>query len=234
MPYKFNASRRHKFDKKKYRVTNWPDYNESLRRRGDVTMWIDESVVDLWAAPASSSRGRPATFSDYSIEICLQVRVVFGLALRQTQGFVRCLLGLMKLDLPTPDFSTLSRRAGGLQLRKPAVKSRTEPRHLVLDSTGVKIYGEGEWLQNKHKTKPTRRSWRKLHLGMDLNTGEIVCSDLAYENVGDPTILPELLDQVEGHVDKMELMTVSQHEGFLRHVMAMALRLSFHHPKQQF
>ncbi len=108
----------------------------------------------------------------------------------------------MKFELPVPDFSTLSRRACGLQLAGPAAKSRTEPRHLVLDSTGVKIYGEGEWLRNKHKTKPTRRSWRKLHLGMDLNTGEIVCSDLTFENVGDPTVLPELLDQVEGNVDK--------------------------------
>ncbi len=113
MAHKFNASRRHKFDPKKYSVTNWTDYNESLRRRGDVTMWIDESVVDLWAA-----LDRRAFLTMPLRYVCRWV-AVFGLALRQRQGFVRSLLGLMKFDLAAPDFSTLSRRAGSLQLTKP-------------------------------------------------------------------------------------------------------------------
>ncbi|SDR48737.1 IS5 family transposase [Pseudovibrio sp. Tun.PSC04-5.I4] len=201
MPHKFNASRRHKLDKKKYRVTNWRDYNESLRNRGDLTIWVSREIGKEWSAPRRTSRGGQRKYSDLAIEMCLTLRSVYFLALLQSQGFMRSVVRLMQVDLSVPDFSTLSRRAGGLQITKPA-KARTEPTHLVVDSTGVKIYGEGEWFQNKHKTKATRRSWRKLHLGMDLNTGEIVCSDLTYENVGDPTVLPDLLDQVDGLVNR--------------------------------
>ncbi|SDR45427.1 IS5 family transposase [Pseudovibrio sp. Tun.PSC04-5.I4] len=201
MPHKFHASRRHKFDKKKYRVTNWRDYNESLRNRGDLTIWVSREIGKEWSAQRRTTRGGQRKYSDLAIEVCLTLRSVYALALRQSQGFMRSVVRLMQVDLSVPDFSTLSRRAGGLQITKPA-KARTETVHLVVDSTGVKIYGEGEWLQNKHKTKAMRRSWRKLHLGMDLNTGEIVCSDLTYENVGDPTVLPDLLDQVDGPVNK--------------------------------
>ena len=101
-----------------------------------------------------------------------------------------------------PDFSTLSRRGLGLRLpAKPRV-DRTEPIHLTMDSTGLKIFGEGEWLQVKHETKAKRKSWRKLHLGLDLTTGEIICSDLTLDHVGDSTALPGLLDQFDGPVSR--------------------------------
>ncbi|WP_159436494.1 transposase [Pseudovibrio sp. Tun.PSC04-5.I4] len=118
MPFKANADRQHKFVKAKYKVTNWREYNESLRRRGDITVWVEDSVATTWFAPAANRRGRPARFSELAIQTCLQIRAVFCLALRQTQGFVRSVFHLMELVLPVPDFSTLSRRASGLKLSK--------------------------------------------------------------------------------------------------------------------
>ncbi|SDQ73593.1 IS5 family transposase [Pseudovibrio sp. Tun.PSC04-5.I4] len=200
MPFKANADRRHKFTKAKYKVTNWPEYNESLRRRGDVTDWIEERVAKTWFAPENQWRGRPAEFSELAIETCLEVRVVFGLALRQTQGFVRSVFYLMELVLPVPDFTTLSRRADGLKLLNPKPRTNSEPVTLVIDSAGVKIFGAGEWQETKHGTRIKRRTWRKLHLSLDLNTGEIVCSELTEDTVADPTAVPDLLDQIQNTV----------------------------------
>ncbi len=167
-----------------------------------MTIWVSDDVAHQWAADRRATRGGQAKYSSFAIETCLTVWVVFGLALRQTQGFMRSLLGLMKLDLAVPDFSTLSRRAAKLEFEQLKQQASSEPIQLVVDSTGLKIFGAGEWQENKHGTAVKRRSWRKLHLGMDLNTGEIVCSELTEESVGDPTILPDLLDQVEGPVSR--------------------------------
>jgi len=203
MPHKFNSDRRDKIAKQKFQVTNWPAYNESLRQRGDLTVWVSDEALCLWVAPRRTSRGGQPKYSDLAITLCLTLRVVYGLALRQTQGLMRSVAALMGFDIAVPDFSTLSRRSNGLAL--PSTKSRTKtssPIHLVVDSTGLKIFGEGEWLENKHKTKPKRKGWRKLHLGLDLVSGEIVCSDLTTDDVGDPTALPGLLDQIGGAPNK--------------------------------
>jgi hypothetical protein len=201
MPHKFNADRRDKIPKQKYRVTNWSNYNESLRRRGDLTVWVSEEALGLWSAPRRTTRGGQRRYSDLAIELCLTLGVVFRQPLRQTQGLMRSIAGLQGVQIAVPDFSTLSRRGNGLILQtRPRVDSHTAI-HLVVDSIGLKIFGEGEWLEEKHKTKRRRRSWRKLHLGLDLVSGEIVCSDLTKDDVGDPTALPDLLDQVDGPVD---------------------------------
>ncbi|KZL04526.1 Transposase DDE domain protein [Pseudovibrio axinellae] len=115
---------------------------------------------------------------------------------------MRSLLRLMKLDLAAPDFSTLSRRAGKLEFEQLKQQAKSEPVHLVVDSTGLKVFGAGEWQENEHGTAVKRLSWRKLHLGMNLDTSEIVCSELTEESVGDPTLLPDLLDQIEGPVSR--------------------------------
>ena len=128
--------------------------------------------------------------------------MVYKQPLRQTEGFVRSLVKLMGVDICVPDFSTFSRRGSGLDLPLKSCSDKASLIHLVVDSTGLKIFGEGEWLQNKHKTKAKRKSWRKLHLGLDLVTGEIVCSELTPDGVGDPTALPELLDQIDGDVSR--------------------------------
>ena len=202
MPHKFNADHRDKIPKQKHRVTNWAEYNEGLRRRGDLTVWISEDILGLWSAPRRMTRGGQPRYSDLAIELCLTLGVVFHQPLRQTQGFMRSIAALLEVHIAVPDFSTLSRRGNGLILQtRPRVDSHAAI-HLVVDSTGLKILGEGEWLEEKHKTKRNRRSWRKLHLGLDLVSGEIVCSDLTKDDVGDPTALPELLDQVDGPVDR--------------------------------
>jgi hypothetical protein len=201
MPHKFNDARRHKFEKKRYRVSNWPDYNESLRQRGDVTIWLSPEVEAAWRAERRKTRGGQPVYSDLAIMVCLTLGMVYKQPLRQTEGFVRSLVKLIGVDLPVPDYLTFSRRGAGLAL---PIRSRSEtngPIHLVVDSTGLKIFGEGEWLENKHNTKAKRRSWRKLHLGLDLVTGDIVCSDLTKDDVGDPTALPDLLDQIDAGCD---------------------------------
>jgi hypothetical protein len=201
MPYKFNADRRDRITKQKYRVTNWADYNESLRQRADLTVWVSEEGLRLWSAPRRTARGGQQKHSDLAIEICLTLGVVFKQALRQTQGLMRSIAALLGVAIAVPDFSTLSRRGEGLTLHATRKTARSNPVHLVVDSTGLKIFGEGEWLEQKNKTKRKRRSCCKLHLGLDLVSGEIVCADLTKDEVGDPTALPGLLDQVDCPVD---------------------------------
>jgi len=202
MPYKLNAKRHHKFEKKRYRITNWPAYNESLRRRGDVTVWLSSDIADAWTAGRRSTPGGQPIYSDLAISTCLTLGMVYNQALRQTEGFMRGLTRIMGLDVPIPDFSTLSRRSSGLRIPAKSKAPRQEALVLVVDSTGLKIFGEGEWLQNKHKTKAKCKSWRKLHLGLNLITGEIVCAELTKDDVGDPTALPDLFDQIDTPVSR--------------------------------
>jgi hypothetical protein len=126
--------------------------------------------------------------------------MVFKQPLRQTQGFMRCIAELLGGEIAVPDFSTLSRRGKGLILSARPRSTSGKPVHLDVDGTGLKIFGEGEWLEEKHKTKRKRRSWRKLYLGLDPVSGKIVLSDLTTDDVGDPTALPGLLDHVDGPV----------------------------------
>jgi hypothetical protein len=192
VPHKFNADRRDKIAKQKHRVTNWAGYNESLRRRGDLTVWITEEALALWSAPRRTKPGGQPVYSDLAIETCLTLGMVFRQPLRQTQGLV---------EIAVPSFSTLSRRGNGLTLRVQPQANGPAGIQLVVDSTGLKIHDAGEWLEEKHKTKRKRRSWRKLHLGLDLVRGEIVCSDLTADGVGDSTALPSLLDQIDVPAD---------------------------------
>ncbi|MUZ76021.1 IS5 family transposase [Agrobacterium vitis] len=203
MPHKFNSARRHKIARQKHRLMNWAAYNESLRRRGDLTVWVSEEVQCLWSASRRMSRGGQQKYSDLAITLCLTLRVVYDLPLRQTQGLMRSVADLMGLDVMVPDFSTLSRRSKGLVLPPGRHRSGNQgPVHLVVDSTGLKIVGAGEWLETKHCAKPMRKRWRKLHLGLDLVSGDILCAELTPDEIGDPTALPDLLDQIETPVDR--------------------------------
>lgn len=201
MPHKFNTDRRGKFPRARYAVTNWPEYNEALRARGDVTIWFEHGAAGKWRAPKRKGRGGQPTYSDFAIEACLTLGLIFHQPLRQTQGFVRSLLKLMGLELPTPDFSTLSRRATGLaieEVRPKSVGSIT----LIVDSTGLKIHGGSGWQETKHGTGKTRKSWRKLHIGYDADSGEIVASLLSTDQVGDETALPGLIAGIESPVGR--------------------------------
>jgi hypothetical protein len=189
MPHKYNADRRHSALKTRYKVTNWQAYEAGLRQRGSLTIWFTEEAIAAWRAPP----GGQARYSDLAVETSLILRTVFHQPLRQTEGLVGSLLELMGLDLPVPDHSTLSRRARTLAVAPQAAGG---PVHLLVDSTGVKLSGPGEWLVEKHGTK-RRRAWRKLHLGIDARTGMIVASTLTSKEVDDAAELGALLAQVD-------------------------------------
>jgi Transposase DDE domain len=195
MPYKFNESRRHKIPKARYRVTNWPEYDAALIRRGSVTVWFSDDAVAAWHAPATGERGAPPIYSPIAIETGLALRLVFHQPLRQTEGMLRSIAAVLGVDIAIPDHTTLSRRSGGLTILPNRV-ARDEPLHLLVDSTGLKIYGEGEWLDQKHGIR-SRRRWRKLHLGLDAGTHEIIAVELTPDDVGDVSEMPELLDQID-------------------------------------
>ena len=173
MPFKLNQDRRHHIPKQKHRVTNWPAYDAALRQRGSLAVWFSEEAIAAWRAEPRTTRGGQASYSPLAIMTALTLRAVFRLALRQTEGLIGSLIGLLGLELPVPDHSTLSRRAETLEVPRPATRRDAEPLHLLVDSTGVTLCGASEWLTEKHGTK-MRRSWRKLHLGVDADTGQIV------------------------------------------------------------
>jgi hypothetical protein len=195
MPHKYNADRRHRIPKARYKVTNWRDYEAGLRKRGSLTIWFSEDAVEAWRAAPRITPGGQARYSDLAIETSLILRTVFHQPLRQTEGLVGSLLELMGLDLPVPDHTTLSRRARTLAVA-PQARTAGGPVHLLVDSTGVKLSGPGEWLVEKHGTK-RRRAWRKLHLGIDAKSGMIVASTLTSKEVDDAAELGALLAQVD-------------------------------------
>jgi len=203
MPHKFHESRRHKFPKARYRVTNWPEYDAALVRRGSLTLWFTEEAVAAWRAPATGERGGQPIYSATAIETGLALRLVFHQPLRQTEGLLRSIANVLELDIAIPDHTTLSRRGSGLTILPtvilPKTVGREEPLHLLVDSTGLKIYGEGEWLDQKRAIRSPRR-WRKLHLGVDAGTHEIVAAELTPDDVGDVSELPCLLDQIDAEI----------------------------------
>ena len=174
MPFKHNAARRHRIPRARFRVTNWSAYEAGLRRRGDLMFWVDEAALAGWHAPRRSTPGGQSRYADLAIELVLTLRLAFHLALRQAEGFTRSVLALLGLDLVVPDHTTLSRRGRAFAGRQPRVPAGTGPVHLVLDSTGLELFGQGEWCAAKHGRR--RRRWLKLHIGVDATTGEIAPS----------------------------------------------------------
>jgi hypothetical protein len=175
-----------------YKTRNWPDYNAALKRRGSLTIWFDPAMT--WDAAPTGKRGRQPDYSDAAIQTCLTMKVLFGMALRQTTGFVESLLRLIGLDWAVPNFSTLSRRQKTLKVNIP-YRGSQGPLHLLIDSTGIKVEGEGEWNARKHGG-PKRRVWRKIHIGIDEQTLEVRAAEFTTSDVGDAPMLPELLDQI--------------------------------------
>jgi Transposase DDE domain len=200
LPFKHNAARRHRIPRARYRVRNWRRYDAGLKRRGDLTLWVDEAALARWQAPRRATPGGQARYSDLAIELVLMLRLIFHLALRQAEGFADSLLRLLGLDLTVPDHTTLSRRSRGFAGRRPSVAPRG-PLHLLIDSTGLKLFGQGEWQEHKHGR--ARRSWRKLHLALAADTGEIVASTLTGNEADDAGQVGDLLDQVDGEIARV-------------------------------
>jgi hypothetical protein len=182
-----------------YKITNWAKYNESLVRRGDITFWFDEDVIDAWEHDNTDSKvGRPFVYSDTAIESVLMLRELFRLPYRQTEGLARALANLMQADIAIPDYTSLAKRAAKMNvvLNLPRTKGRID---VVVDSTGLKVHGEGEWKVRQHGFGQ-RRTWRKLHLAVNPTTHEIVAQILTDNSTHDADQAAPLVDQAEADI----------------------------------
>jgi len=177
-----------------YRVRNWSAYEQVLVQRSSITFWFSEDIEQNWLYEGEKQRGSQFDYSDKAIEIMLTLKEVFHLTNRGVEGFVRSLFEIMKIGMPVPDHSTLSRRGKTLKVKMP--KKARGSTNLVLDSTGLKIYGEGEWKVRKHGYSK-RRTWRKLHVGVDPKNGEIQAVLLTENSISDDATVKELLEQIE-------------------------------------
>ena len=193
-------SRVHPKYKTKYHVRNWASYEQALVQRGDVTVWLSPDAIAAWKPEVGGRRGGQKKYSDVAIETALTLRLIFHLPLRQAEGFLRSLFGLMGLDLPAPDHTTLSRRGQRLNvpLRHPPRGKRL---HLLIDSTGLSMFGEGEWAAAKHGGRGIR-GWKKLHVGVD-QSGVIVSHALTEATVDDATTAIELMAAAGGDLERV-------------------------------
>ena len=187
----------------RYKVANSKDYDASLVKRGSVTFWISEDAISKWHPQIEDKkRGGQMLYSDLAIQACLTMRLIYSLPLRQTEGFMNSIFNIMRIDIKSPDHSTISRRTEDLEIIRRSLKKEGSITVLV-DSTGLKISGSGEWEEAKHG-KGRRKIWRKLHLGVDEDTLEIVASTLTGHLISDPSQVAPLLEQVESKVDTVK------------------------------
>ena len=178
-----------------YRVKNWSEYEKALVQRGSITFWMSDDFEKTWMYFGKKQRGSQFDYSDQAILVMLTVKEVFHLTNRGVEGFVRSIFQMMKMDLPVPDYSTLSKRGKELKVKK-LPKKASQSLNIVMDSTGLKIYGEGEWKVRMHGVSK-RRTWRKLHVGANPEDGEIQAVLLTENNVSDDVAVEKLLDQIE-------------------------------------
>src|SRR5919112_4045594 len=200
MPYKANEARRHKIPRARYKVRNWPEYDRALQQRGSLTVWVTPEALAAWHPPRTGQRGRPRSYSDVAIETGHLLRLAFGRPWRQTEGLLRSLAALLGVSIGVPDHTTFSRRSPGLALAGSLARAqRTGPVHVVIDATGLKVYGAGEWLAEQHGARG-RGPWRKLHLAVDPGTGEILASELTSSEEGDASQVGPLIGQIQGPI----------------------------------
>ncbi|MFT5433617.1 MAG: hypothetical protein ACI9OJ_004323 [Myxococcota bacterium] len=188
--------------KTKYKVKNWPTYEAALRKRGDITVWFDRDAVDAWNAPANGRPGGQRRYSDLAIVTALTLPTVFQLPLRHVEGFLSSLIQLMGLDLDTPDHTALSRRSATVEVPE-FVRRHGEAIHLTVDSTALKIMGNGEWHAHKHKTSNKRRAWRKLHLAVD-SAGFIIASELTDSSTDDASVGVAMIERIESTIGRFD------------------------------
>ena len=180
--------------KQNFKITNWSAYNKALRQRGSLTVCLDESAIAAWTdSSQQKGRGRPLHYTDMAITTVLMIKRVFNLSLRALQGFVDSIFKLMDMPLRCPDYSLVNKWAKrvSISIKTP---TRGEISHLVIDATGLKVFGEGEWKVRLHGAD-RRRVRRKLHLAADSATHEIVCADLSLSGTTDAQALSELITQ---------------------------------------
>ena len=188
---KKNQPKKKTNNKKKYKVRNWREYNNSLVERGNIELWMDAKTLKKWKAKLQGKKGRAQLYTDLAIKITLQFGKVFHQKLRQTEGLLKSIFKTANIELPVPDYSTLSKRGGKINIVLP--KSKRDKVILILDSTGLKVYGEGEWKVRQHGISK-RRTWRKMHLAVSPD-GEVRAVELTGNNMADCDIASNLLDQ---------------------------------------
>lgn len=186
-----------------YRVRNWPEYNKALVQRGSLTLWITPEVIGSWnEREHTGTPGRPKVYSDTAIEAALVLRAIYRLALRQTQGLMQSIVELLGVEADVMDYTTLSRRSRSLDVRIPTF-GVGEGLHVLVDASGIKVYGEGEWKVRQHGSG-YRRTWRKLHIGIDGETQQVVAALVTTPDWSDGEILPELLDQIDAPISEVK------------------------------
>ena len=191
---------RHPKYKTAYRVENWPEYDQALRDRGDITLWLSQEAIEAWTAAKTGKRGGQRVYSDIAIQTALVLRLMFHLPLRQTEGFLHSVLKMMDLNLPSPDHTTLSRRNATVEIRQQVDRAPQGPMSLIVDSSGLKVCGQGEWHTKKHGEKQRKR-WKKLHIGVD-DQDWISASAMTDSHEQDPSHVPVLLAQVDRKIDR--------------------------------
>ena len=179
---------------------NWAAYDKSLIERGSITFWLSDEAIESWYAKPTGKKGAQPVYTDLAIESSLSLRLVFKQALRQTEGLVNSIFKIMAVDLSSPDHSTLSKRGAVIPIKSACATPTNEPLNIVIDSTGLKIFGAGEWSETKHGLKK-RRQWRKLHLTVDSSTLEIIESSLTDNTVGDSTEAINQLEKIDAPID---------------------------------
>lgn len=177
-----------------YRVRNWSEYEKAMVQRGSIIFWLSVDFEQTWLYTGEKQRGSQFDYSDKAIEIMLTIKEVFHLTNRGVEGFVRSLFQMMNIDLPVPDHTTLTKRGKTLKVKLP--RKTNGSINLVLDSTGMKIYGEGEWKVRKHGYSK-HRTWRKLHLGANPDSGEIQAVLLTANSISDDAVVKDMLAQIE-------------------------------------
>ena len=177
-----------------YRVKNWSEYEKALVQRSSITFWLSDDFEEAWLYAGKKQRGSQFDYSEKAIEIMLTIKEVFHLTNRGVEGFVRSLFEMLNIHLRVPDHSTLSKRGKAFTVRLP--KKTNKSLNLVLDSTGLKIYGEGEWKVRKHGYSK-HRTWRKLHVGANPDNGEIQVVMLTENSISDDAVVKQMLEQIE-------------------------------------
>ncbi len=188
-------------EKTKYKIKNWSDYNKSLINRGSITFWFSEDAIKKWHLTESSGKkGRPKVYSNEAILCSLCIREVFRLPLRALVGFLSSLILILGLKLNIPSYSQISRRSAGLnkELKRFFKKGAKD---IVFDSSGLKVYGEGEWKVKQYGASK-RRTWRKIHVGINPDTGDILLCELTKNSASDSDVACSLLDEMKGKIER--------------------------------
>ncbi len=186
-----------------YRITNWPAYDRALVARGDITFWFDqEAIAQHWTPPPTGKRGAPWRYSDWAIQMLLVLKQVFHLPYRALEGWGRSLMRLMGLDLPIPDHTHLSRRVRALVVQIPR-QERHGPIHVVVDATGLKVFGEGEWQVRQHGAGK-RRTWLKVHLAVDADAKDVIGVEVTTVAWADGEVFGDLVNQMEGTIEQID------------------------------